>query len=90
MAWNYRILHDEVNDTFNLHEVYYDPEGHPNGYTEQAITFGCGSDEGAAGAIASLKMALADVERLPVLKKLDFTVEPKSPDESFASMRDAG
>lgn len=39
MGWNYRILAHEHNEDvyFIIHEVYYDENGIPNGYTENGV-----------------------------------------------------
>jgi hypothetical protein len=39
-GWNYRVLaHKETDGTFfyQIHEVYYDAKGEPNGYTERNV-----------------------------------------------------
>jgi hypothetical protein len=33
MTWNFRII-KHVDDTFHVHEVYYDEDGKPDGVTE--------------------------------------------------------
>ena len=40
MSWNYRIIQTEENGEIflNIHEVYYDKNGIPNGYTENPVT----------------------------------------------------
>ena len=40
MNWNYRIIETEENGEIflNIHEVYYDKDGTPNGYTENPVT----------------------------------------------------
>lgn len=39
MGWNHRILAHKYDDEilFQIHEVYYDDEGKPRGYTENGI-----------------------------------------------------
>lgn len=32
--WNYRIMTLDKGATWGIHEVYYDEDGKPNGYTE--------------------------------------------------------
>ena len=41
-TWNYRVMaHEEGEDIwFQVHEVYYDKNGKPNSYTEEAATSG--------------------------------------------------
>jgi hypothetical protein len=65
MTWNYRII--KHKEHFALHEVYYDEECHPYSYTNKAIEFICDIDEGYKGIVGSLKMALRDARRHPVL-----------------------
>ena len=40
MTWNHRVLafENKKEIRFQIHEVYYDKEGAPNGYTEKPIT----------------------------------------------------
>jgi hypothetical protein len=71
MTWNYRlILHDTNVDAeahwIGLHEVYYDGE-RIKSWTENAVPFECYADEGAAGLINSLQMALRDAQKHPML-----------------------
>ena len=42
MGWNHRIMATEYNGEvyFNIHEVYYDENGTPSGYTENPISVG--------------------------------------------------
>ena len=42
MGWNHRILaHEQDKEIFfQIHEVYYNSIGKPNGYTEKPITIG--------------------------------------------------
>jgi len=42
MSWNYRILAHEYNKEiyFEIHEVYYNKDGKPDGYTAEAISVG--------------------------------------------------
>ena len=42
MGWNHRVLAWEHKGevTFQIHEVYYDDSGVPNGYTKEAIAVG--------------------------------------------------
>ena len=39
MSWNYRVVKkaDRLGNYFEIHEVYYDDNGNPNGWTEDAI-----------------------------------------------------
>ncbi len=42
MGWNHRILaHEHKGEIYlKIHEVLYDKDGKPNGYTKDAITVG--------------------------------------------------
>ena len=42
MGWNHRILAHEDGEEmyFQIHEVYYDKEGNPNGYTTNGVSVG--------------------------------------------------
>ena len=42
MGWNHRILAHEDGEGmyFQIHEVYYDKEGTPNGYSTNAVSVG--------------------------------------------------
>ncbi len=82
MTWRYQILDHGTH--LALHEVYDDDdvfgggrsltakptEEGPDGisWTAEPITFVCDPEEGPAGIIRSLEMALADARKLPVLK----------------------
>ena len=70
MSWNYRaILHDNIDDPWvGLHEVYYDGDGKPTYWTDDAVEFLCDPDQNIANV---LRMALADVEKFPLLKISD-------------------
>ena len=68
MTWNYRII---VFGTYDaLHEVYYDDEGRPTGYTASPATFLIDADEfkdEPDALVKSLEMALRDALELPML-----------------------
>lgn len=70
MTWNYRIVNH--GEWLGLHEVYYHDDGRPKMYTADPISFACETDEGAAGIIKSLKMALNDARQRPVMTLDDF------------------
>jgi hypothetical protein len=42
MGWNHRVLaHEHKGEIyFQIHEVYYDDSGTPNGYTENSVSVG--------------------------------------------------
>ena len=68
MTWNYRIIHYKTGG-YGLHEVFYSKEGEVEGWTEDAIDFGCDEDEGKEGIISSLEMALNDAKSQTVLEE---------------------
>lgn len=47
-VWNYRVLAFEQNGEtyFQVHEVYYDENDKPNGYTQNPISVGSETIEG--------------------------------------------
>lgn len=68
--WNYRLIRfkDEGSPTgywVALHEVYYDDEGNPNGWTSSPADFG-GTDR--TEAIKALADALDDIAVRPILE----------------------
>jgi hypothetical protein len=67
MSWSYRIVCYRNDEGFGLHEVHYDEAGLPWGMTENPAGFACAVDEGPAGVLDSLKLALADATSRPVL-----------------------
>lgn len=69
MSWNYRVI--KFDDHYALHEVYYDAGGKVTAYTERPADFGSDEEEGVAGIVASLEMALSDAQKRPVLMKSD-------------------
>jgi hypothetical protein len=70
--WNYRVLEftdDNGEHYYQIHEVYYDNEGHPNSYTENpAIVF---SPDGIDGLISVLDK-MKDALEKPIMDKIDF------------------
>lgn len=60
MTWNYRVI--DFGTHMALHEVYYDEHGHPTSYTKEPVSFVVDQEEGRAGIISSLRMALNDCE----------------------------
>ena len=59
MSWHYRIVR-HTDGSLGLHEVYCDEAGQPNGFTAEPVSFVSDAEEGAAGIIAGLEMALRD------------------------------
>ena len=75
MTWRYQIIfHDKAKHPwYGLHEVYKGIEEMKGlGCTKDPIDFSCSESEGPESIIKSLKMALRDVGKLPVLKESDF------------------
>jgi len=66
MSWNYRLVKypRKRGGGCGVHEVFYDAKGKPWGMTEEPVGF-CGDT--LAVAIKSLKTALRDVQKSPVL-----------------------
>lgn len=64
MSWNYRIV--SHGEWCGLHEVHYNAAGSVTSFTANPVTFVCDSEE-QGGIVASLRRALTDAERLPVL-----------------------
>jgi hypothetical protein len=64
MSWNHRILvteHEYIGQMtkyFQIHEVYYDNEGKPNGYTANAIDVGGEDVESIEWTLNKMKEAL--------------------------------
>jgi hypothetical protein len=69
MSWNYRIIH-YANGAYGLHEVHYDDEGNISSRTLEPISFYSDQEEGPKGIRSSLRLALADASRLPVVEEL--------------------
>lgn len=79
MTWNYRaILHDKAisGPWIGLHEVYYDKTGAVTGWTEKPTTFVCDPEEGAAGIVKSLQMAVKDASTRLMLIESDIVLAP--------------
>lgn len=75
MSWNYRVLahkqFDEIH--FYIHEVYYDKDGKPDGYTERPVIVNSDSIKGMRWVTNRMKEALSK----PILKIWDFPNEYK-------------
>ena len=58
--WNHRVLaHQEVDRiVFCVHEVYYDENGKPNGYTENPVSMGFDELEALEWTIDKMKLCL--------------------------------
>jgi hypothetical protein len=69
---NYRVMEftdDNGEHYYQIHEVYYDNEGHPSSYTENpAVVFSIDGVDGLVGVLDKMKEAL----KKPILDKIDF------------------
>ena len=68
MTWNYRIIHYQQGG-YGLHEMFYNELGVIDGWTKEAVDFGCEEDEGKDGIISSLELALNDVKTADVIEE---------------------
>lgn len=57
MSWNYRILAHQSEEEIHLqvHEVYYNDEGQPNGYTENGVAVGAEDLKGIEWVLDKMK-----------------------------------
>jgi hypothetical protein len=60
MGWNHRVLaHEHKGEIyFDIHEVYYDDNGTPNGYTENPVSVGGESLKGIGWTLNRMKECL--------------------------------
>ncbi len=79
MSWNHRVLaseehhlNGEAEIVFSIHEVYYDKDGVPNGYTANPIRISTDSIEGMKWTLDRMQECLTK----PVL-----WAEPNFPQE---------
>ena len=77
MSWHYRIVR-HTDGSLGLHEVYCDEAGQPNGFTAEPVSFVSYAEEGAAGIIAGLEMALRDARVRPIFDPEEST-GPETP-----------
>lgn len=67
-AWDYRILAHGEGFHFEIHEVYYDGQGKPIGYTENSVV-SADDAEGIAWVLDKMKEAaqkpILSAERFP-------------------------
>jgi hypothetical protein len=76
MSWNYRIV-KRCDGSYGLHEVFYDDASAPRAMTERPIHFETNAEEGPAGIVASLEMALKDARERPVFEMpVEWTEKP--------------
>jgi hypothetical protein len=73
MSWNHRVLaHKDGNDWFfQIHEVYYDNQHVPNGYTENPVTVGGESLDAVRWVLDNMK----DCVDKPILSAENFPNE---------------
>lgn len=60
MSWNHRVLAHISNDTvyLEIHRVYYDSNGIPNGYSENAVTVGADDLKGMRWVVNKMEECL--------------------------------
>lgn len=63
MTWHYGIVR-HGDSSLGLHEIYCDEAGRPNGYFP--ATFVANEEEGRAGIVGALEMALHDARERPI------------------------
>ena len=70
MSWNHRILaHKDENEIIlQIHEVYYDKEGKPNGYNANGASVGAETLEGINWVLDKMK----ECANKPILSADDF------------------
>lgn len=77
-TWNYRVMKfvDEDGEPYcQIHEVYYDKEGHPNGYTENPVSvFSTEGIDGLDWVLGKMTEAL----KKAVLEESDFAKSVQS------------
>ncbi len=75
MSWNHRLLaHKDGEDYYyQIHEVYYDEKGKPNGYTERGISVGGDNLEGVNWVLDRMRECL----NKPILSVDNFPKEHK-------------
>jgi hypothetical protein len=75
MGWNHRVIaHDEHKEVyFQIHEVYYDKEGTPDGYTKEGVSVGADSIKGLRWTLRKMRKTL----KSKVLSKTNFPKEYK-------------
>lgn len=67
---------DEDGEPYHqIHEVYYDKDGHPNGYTENPVSVF--SNEGIDG-LSSVLEKMAEALKKPALEESDFAASVQS------------
>ena len=73
MGWNHRVLEHKHRDNvyYKIHEVYYDEEGNPNGYTANAVKMDSDSIEGLKWTLDMMQECLSK----PVLSAENFPEE---------------
>ena len=73
MGWNHRILAHKDGDEiyFQIHEVYYDKDGKPDGYTTNGVSVGAESLDGIKWVLDKMKECV----NKPILLADDFPSE---------------
>ena len=70
-----KFINDDGEPCHQIHEVYYDKEGLPNGYTEKPVSVF--STEGIDG-LSSVLEKMAEALKKPVLEESDFVKSMQS------------
>jgi hypothetical protein len=87
MSWHYRVLR-HPDGSLALHEVFCDKAGKPQSYTDKPIGFGADEEEGLAGIIGGLEMALKDARERPILNMDQFAPPPHFEKPAHISQED--
>ncbi len=87
MSWNHRVMRHinpiHKKEMLQIHEVYYDEDGKPNGYTEDPVSVHGDDLEELGWVLDQMKVALSK----PILNVEDFkesemsVVEPSNIDD---------
>lgn len=86
MNWNYRVLEFAEPETGEpwqaIHEVYYDDDGQPNGYAEDAAIVMSEEDgDGEPMGLAWVLQKMSEALQKPVLREIDFRRTPATAGE---------
>ena len=88
MTWNYRVIRhqdpsSESGAFLEIHEVYYDDRGRPNGVTERGASLGSENIKGIKWVLGKMRKALKE----PILDYEDFLNMGKKKNESEESFK---
>jgi hypothetical protein len=81
MSWNHRILAHKAREDwfFQIHEVYYEKNGIPYGYTKDGVSVGAESVEGIHWVLDRMR----ECANKPILSAENFPNEWSGDDKSF-------